>query len=100
MISNNLVYFASEVSQEKRVITANERVNLLFCKKLYQLYYTTYYAPEYNKLLALNEGREYFTKMIKKQKENAFTLQYFCEIVRLLSSSGSLILYAGLKSEV
>ena len=97
MISNNLVYFASEISQEKRVITVNEKVNLLFCKKLYHLYYTAYYTPEYNKLLALNEGREYFTKMIRKQKDNTFTQQYFCEIVRLLSSSGSLILYGGLK---
>lgn len=100
MISNNLVYFASEVSKEERVMTENEKANLLFCKKLYQLYYTAYYAPEYDKLLALNEGREYFAKIIRKQKDNNFTLQYFSEIVRLLSSSGSLILYAGLKSKI
>jgi len=99
MISNNLVYFASEISNEKRVMSTHEKANLLFCKKLYGLYYTAYYAPEYSKLLSLNEGREYFAKMIRKQKDNTFTVQYFCEIVRLLSSSGSLILYAGLESK-
>ncbi len=51
-----------------------------------------------NKLLELNQKRKQFTKLIDNQKTSTI-LYYFWEIVRILGSSGSLILYKGIQKE-
>ena len=99
MIANNLQYLAEVLVEEKRKLTSVERNSLSFCAEMYTLFYYTYYNPEQNKLLELNQKRKQFTKLIDNQKTSVI-LYYLWEIVRILGSSGSLILYKGLKSKV
>ena len=99
MIANNLLYVAEILMEQKRKITSAEKNYLSFCSEMYKLFYNTYYNPESKNLLKINEKRKQFTRIIDKQGASP-TAYYFWEIVRILGSSGSLILYKGLKSKV
>lgn len=99
MIANNLQYLAEVLVEEKRKLTSVEKNSLTFCAEMYVMFYHTYYNSEQNKLLQLNQKRKEFVKLIDNQKTSAI-LYYLWEIVRILGSSGSLILYKGLRSKV
>ncbi len=92
MISNNLLYASRHLSKENRKLSGLEKENVLFCSRMYQLFYDVFYAPDTTKLLELNEMRREFVEKIRSYKGSFFIQNYLWEIVRLLGSSGSLVL--------
>ena len=97
MISNNLVYLSKSVKDRKS--TGNERLlySLGWCKDIYQIFYGAFYSKDINSIIKLNENRKKFfgefeNEIVKSNATTNISLYYIAENIRLISSSGSLLL--------
>ncbi|MEA3515205.1 MAG: AbrB/MazE/SpoVT family DNA-binding domain-containing protein [Nanoarchaeota archaeon] len=99
MISNNLYYLSRTLFTDKKAI--DKKIILPYimqCKENYNIFYQGLYSKDLENILKINEARKEITEkiekeMIKNKGKINIALHYILENIRIIASSGSILLY-------